>query len=63
MCEQYYIGPCGVLVLIGTIHSNNEFNRIELNILHSRQHINRHPHELSVTVSLVNVNYSILYIV
>ena len=28
---QRYIGPCGVLVPIGTVHSNNELKWIELN--------------------------------
>ena len=25
ICVQCYIGPCGVLVPTGTVHSNNEF--------------------------------------
>ena len=25
LCVKCYIGPCGVLVPMGTVHSNNEF--------------------------------------
>ena len=29
---QCYIGPCGVLVPIGTVHSNNELSELKIEI-------------------------------
>ena len=32
ICVKCYIGPCGVLVPTGTVHSNNEFMNLFMNL-------------------------------